>query len=243
MNFITVKTRKLVPPKDDIYDVFEKSLPALKEGDVIFITSKVLAIHQGLCIKISPDIDKDKLVIKEADYFVRKLQYFQNRGLRLTIKNYTLIAQSGIDESNGNGYYILWPRKINQLAREITSFLKKKYKLKRLAVVVTDSRLEPLRHGVIGISVGFFGLHPLIDYRGKKDIFSRKLKMTQANIVDSLSAMSVLLMGEGNECTPIVIARGLEFIKFTNQDLHKKLVIDPKHDIYSPLLKNFIKKK
>jgi F420-0:gamma-glutamyl ligase len=46
MKFIPVKTRALLPPKDDVYKELERSLPKLKEGDVLFIASKVLAIHQ-----------------------------------------------------------------------------------------------------------------------------------------------------------------------------------------------------
>jgi F420-0:gamma-glutamyl ligase len=45
MNFIKVKTGSILPPKDNLYPILDKYLPKLKEGDVIFITSKILAIH------------------------------------------------------------------------------------------------------------------------------------------------------------------------------------------------------
>src|SRR3989344_9536240 len=70
MEFITVKTRVFQPPKDDFYDLLDSSLPRLREGDVLIITSKVLAIHQGRCLKIDPGVDKDKLIKLEADAFI-----------------------------------------------------------------------------------------------------------------------------------------------------------------------------
>lgn len=230
-----------MPPKDDIFELLDKYLPKVKEGDVLFITSKILAIHQGRCIKTSEVEDrKSEMIRREADYSLPK-RVVGGSDIILTIKDYTLIPSAGIDESNGNSYIILWPKNSSKAAKQICQYLKKKYHLKKLAVIITDSHTTPLRWGTQGISIGFYGLDPLFDYRGKKDIFGRKLKYTQANIVDSLSAMAVLLMGEGNEKNPIMLLRGAKFIRFTNKNTHRKLVIEPKKDLYYPLLKIFKK--
>ncbi len=237
MQFLPIKTRALLPPKDNIFELLDKYLPKLKEGDVLFITSKILAIHQGRCIKIGK-VKKTKLIKQEADYSLPPYKSFWGE-MVLTIKDHTLIPSAGIDESNANGYYVLWPKNTSNLCKQICQYLKNKHRIKKLAVVATDSHTTPLRWGTSGISVGFYGLNPLYDYRGKKDIFARKLKYTQSNIVDALSAMAVLLMGEGNEKIPTVVIRGAKFVKFTNKDTHKKLVIPPKKDLYYPLLKIF----
>ncbi len=237
MRFISVRTRKLLPPKDDIYSVFRESLPRLREGDIVFITSKILAIHQGRSVKIGKNVNKRKLVLGEADAYV------ENRAPHwdfiLTIKDSTLIPSSGVDESNGNGYYILWPRRTNSLLKEIRAYLKKKYKLKNLAVVATDSHTVPLRWGVSGISTGFYGLEPLRDQRGARDIFGRKLKYTRVNVPDALAAMAVLTMGEAGERTPIVILRGMRGIQFTDRPTWHKVTIPPRKDLYAPILKKF----
>ena len=241
MKFIPVTTRAFLPPRDDIYDLLDRSLPKLANGDVLVITSKVLAIHQGRCIKIEPSVKKDKLIEREADAYISRRRVPRQAAI-LTLKRHTLIPSSGIDESNGNGYYILWPRKVNALLKEIHAHLVRRHKVKRLALIATDSHTTPLRYGVMGISVGFYGLAPLIDYRGKKDIFGRTLTMTQSNLVDTLAAMSVLLMGEGKERRPFLIIRGAKFIPFTRRDAWRELVI-PKHiDLYAPLLKAFTRK-
>jgi len=59
MQFIPIKTRAMLPPKDDIYPIFDKYLPPLQNGDVLLITSKIVSIHQGMCLKISDVKDKD----------------------------------------------------------------------------------------------------------------------------------------------------------------------------------------
>lgn len=240
MRFIKVRTRKILPPKDNLYAVFEESLPRLREGDVVVITSKVVAIHQGQCILISDKISKNKLIEQEAELLIPRYE-INGHGYTLTIKNYTLIASAGIDESNANGYYILWPKHPEKAARELCLYLKKKYGLKKLAVIITDSHITPLHLGTTGVAIGFFGLVPLRDYRKKPDIFGRKLKVTRSNLVDGLAAAAVLCMGEGKEQTPIVVVRNCAEIKFTNKTTFQDLVIKPEEDLYYPLLKHFKK--
>ncbi len=238
MEFLPVKTRRFLPPKDDIYELVDDYLPRLKDGDILVITSKILGIHQGRSVKIEKDTpeERNKLIMREADWYIPP-QKRKNLHWHLTIKDYTLIADAGIDRSNGNGYYLLWAKDTKKLIQEIRHYLKRKFKIKKLGVIVIDSHLIPLRAGTMGISTGFYGFKPWKDYRGTPDVFGRKLKYTRANIVDSLAAISSLLIGEGGESTPMLIIRGLDFVEFTNQDTTRKLLYSPYHDIYKPLLK------
>ena len=57
------------------------------------------------------------------------------------------------------------------------------------------------------------------------------------------SGFAVMLMGEGNECVPIVIARNVPDVKFSPRNFYKDFVIEPKLDLYAPLLKVFKKKR
>lgn len=242
MQFIIVKTRAFLPPRDNIYNLLDNHLPKLSEGDIVVITSKVLAIHQGRCVKIDESIKKDELIKQEADAYISRRQVPGGKVV-LTIKHHTLIPSSGIDESNANGYYILWPKNINSLLKKIHKYLTRRRKIKKLGIITTDSHTIPLRYGVVGISIGFYGFEPLLDYRGKKDIFGRKLMMTQSNIADALAAISVLLMGEGKEKQPIVVIRGADFITFTKRDTWRKIIVPKEIDIYEPLLKVFKQKR
>jgi coenzyme F420-0:L-glutamate ligase/coenzyme F420-1:gamma-L-glutamate ligase len=49
----------------------------------------------------------------------------------------------------------------------------------------------------------------LLDRRGEEDRFGRKLKVTQTPVADQLASAATLLMGEGAEGRPVVLARGI----------------------------------
>ncbi|MEI7557536.1 MAG: hypothetical protein WCJ45_01480 [bacterium] len=55
-----------MPPKDNIFEVFDKYVSDVKNGDIVFITSKIVAIHQGRCMSVE-EISKKDLVESESD--------------------------------------------------------------------------------------------------------------------------------------------------------------------------------
>ncbi|MCX6722094.1 MAG: coenzyme F420-0:L-glutamate ligase [Candidatus Staskawiczbacteria bacterium] len=235
-----IKTRKILPPKDDLLSVIKESIFEIKEKSIIVVTSKVVSIWQGKCIKIDKSVNKEELIKKESDFYIDAQNVPMAGKIMLTIRDNILIPTSGIDESNANGYYILWPEKPFSVAKEIYNFIKKIYKIKNFGVIISDSHTMPLRTGIMGIGLAYYGFYPLRDYRGKKDIFGRELKMSQTNIVDSLAASAVYIMGEGNEQMPLAVIEDVGDVDFIEKDFYKidplKISID--EDIYSPLLKS-----
>ncbi len=231
--FLPIKTRIINPPKDEIWDVINGL--EIRDGDIIFITSKILAIHQGRCVP-ALETSKEELINQEADYF---LPYIHCDGFKvnLTITNNVLIPNAGIDESNSNGHFILWPKDISKLCNKIRSYLIKKNGISKLGIIATDSHTTSLRWGVTGITIGLAGVEPLKDIRGEKDIFGRAMHVTQVNKIDPLTSMAVLLMGENSEQTPIVILRNYKNIVFSNDAGMENFYIPPEKDLYSPLLK------
>lgn len=241
MKIKALRTRKLIPPKDNLWEVLEGILPKITERSILVVTSKIVSIGEGNCIRIDQIKDKDELVIKEAQKYIdRKL--VPGEWVMLTMKNNLLIPTSGIDESNSNGYYTLWPKDPKTSAKEIWTFIQNKLKLNYFGVIITDSHTIPLRWGTIGISLSHFGFKPLLDYRGKKDLFGRILKISQLNIPDSLASAAVFTMGEGSEQTPFAIIQDLpEFIQFRKSEYNpknwrKKFEIPLDLDIYKPFL-------
>lgn len=239
----------MMPPEDDLLSLIKEGFLAkkikLKEKSVVIITSKIVAIGQGRCVKINQNLseedqrnEKDKLVKKEAEYYIDRKDV-PNQMAILTIKNNILIPTAGIDESNANGYYILWPKKPFLEAKKIWQFLRKEFKIKKIGVIISDSHTTPLRAGMMGIAIAYYGFNPLNSYVGKKDIFGRKLKMTRVSVADSLAIAAVFEMGESNEMTPVAVIEDIRDIKFgfdsTKADPMK---IDKKIDIYYPLIKN-----
>ncbi len=233
----SLKTRVFQPPKDDLFSFIEENISHLEEKSIIVFASKIISIWQGRCIAKDSVKDKDELIRKEAELYLERNNHF-NRYAMLTIKNNVLIPSAGIDESNGGNYYILWPKSPFSAAKKIYRFLKQKYQLKKFGVIIADSHCVPLRRGTIGISLAHCGFFPLKNYRGKKDIFGRKFKVSQLNITDSLAAAATLIMGEGREQTPIAVIENFTAVKFESPNKSKPsdIIIKRKEDIYAPLL-------
>lgn len=229
-----IKTRKVLPPKDDLWEVLDASLPKLKEKDVVVVTSKIVSIGAGRCILAGSEAEKKKLIASEADYLAT---FKESRRPLFSVKGHTVVGSAGIDDSNGNGYWILWPTHPMQSAKEIWAFLRRRDGVRKLGVIITDSFCSPMRLGAMGISIGFFGIHPTERHIGKPDIFGRKFKFSSANVVDGIAASAVVTMGETNEQQPLAIVRDLPALRFAPYDTSRELLIRPKEDIYYPLFR------
>lgn len=240
-----VKTRKFIPPKDNLWDLLS-SIKSLGENSVVAVTSKVISISEGRCISVKK-ITKDEITIREADKYLPR-EISPGGWILHTIKNNILIASSGVDESNGAGYFILWPKDSKTAAKRIWQFLTRKFSVKNLGVIITDSRLVPLRRGVVGIAIGYFGFKPLKDYRKSLDLFGREFKMETSNMPDSLATTAVLVMGEGSENQPIAIIENIPDIEFTQKEYRPKspndsFEIPEKEDMFYPFLSSVKWKK
>lgn len=210
-----IKTRKVVAGSGSLTQLLDEYLTELKEGSVVAITSKVAAICEGRVVPIG-SIEKDELVKNEADYYLpSKLSRY---GFSFTIAHNTLIPMAGIDESNGNGNYVLWPKDPQKTANDARRHLNKKFGLKKIGVVITDSTARPLHWGTEGVAVSYSGFSPTNNYVGQKDLFGRTFKVSKSNIADSLAVAAVLVMGEGTEQTPIAVVEDIPFVDFQDRD-------------------------
>lgn len=236
MQVKAIKTRKIIAG-DELFRVLDQSLPKLEEDSILAVTSKVISICEGRICHIRDESEKDKIVKEEADQYLPEKNPY---GFYLTIKNGILIPNAGIDESNGNGSLILWPENSWKSARKIRNYIAKKFDLKNLGVIITDSKTTPLRWGTTGIALAFAGFQGLNDYIGKPDIFGRKLNSTKANVADGLAAAAVAVMGEGDEQTPMAIITDTANVNFQNNSPSEKGIrdqrIDLADDLYSGLL-------
>ncbi len=236
-----IKTRLLKTPKDDLFGALSKAIKKLPERSVVAIASKVVSVHQGRCIARAKVKHKDELIAKEAERYLPR-HMTPNRFAVLTVKYNTLIPTAGIDESNAGDYYILWPKQPEKAAWEIRRFLQKKCHVKKLGVIIVDSHTIPLRRGVVGTALSYAGFKPLNDYRGTKDLFGRKFKISTVDIPDALATAAVLVMGEGTERTPAAVISNIPFVtfipgKYKPKNKHASWVISWEEDLYGPLLK------
>lgn len=238
-----IRTHKITASDSDILKIVGRYARNLKENSILAVTSKIVSICEGNIIE-KEKADKKKLVMSEADFYLPPLK--DRFHVTLTIKDNILGSSSGIDESNGNGWYILWPKNPQKSANAIRVYLAGKYKLKNFGVIITDSKSTPLRRGASGIAIGYSGFSPLKNYIGKKDIFGRKMKVEKANIVDALSISAVAVMGEGAEQKPMAVITGIPFVRFVKTNPSSKELAELKvkiDDDYHRLLLKSVKWK
>ena len=239
MRVTPVKTRTIVPNKDkDLFAILDRYLPPLKERTVVAVTSKIVAICEGRIQPLEED-KKDELIIREAQWYLPRSSSKYN--VLLTIKRNVMNFSSGVDESNAGGYFVLWPKDPQKSANSIRAYLAKKYRVKNLGVVITDTASVPLRWGQRGVFVlAHSGFSALNSYIGKPDLFGRPFKMTSAAIADALGTSAVLVMGEGAESTPLALIEDIPFVRFQHRNPTKKelekLRMPLKDDLYAPLI-------
>jgi coenzyme F420-0:L-glutamate ligase len=244
MQITAIRLGKLLPPKDALLEKIFASKPSIKDGDVFAISSKVVSIAEGRCVP-AESTTKEKLIQQEAE-LVFAPKELSKWGYQFTITHGALVGSAGIDQSNGNGYFVLWPKDPMKSARVLRAALMKQYGVKKLGVVITDSTSRPLRRGASGFALAWAGFNPLYDYRGTSDIFGRRMKVEQANVADGLAAAAVLAMGEGNEQTPIAILRGVPKTIWEAKPPKKSeapYVVPMKDDLFAPFLKSVKWKK
>lgn len=239
MNITSFKTHK-IQPNENIFEILDKYLPTLEEKSVIAISSKIVGICEGNVVKIgdNPTKEKDELVKKESEYYLPR-EYSQY-GFMLTIKGNLMLSAAGIDESNSNGYFSLWPKNPQKSTNAIRDYLVKKYNIKNLGIILTDSKTTPLRWGVTGYAITHSGFQALNSYIGQPDIYGRLMHAEKSNIPDSLASAAVAVMGEGNEQQPIAVITDAPFVHFQERNPTQKELDDLKikleDDLYASLL-------
>ncbi|MHA1298853.1 MAG: coenzyme F420-0:L-glutamate ligase, partial [Candidatus Helarchaeota archaeon] len=233
---IPLKT-KIIVKDDDITQIFlnvlTKNNIQLENGDVLVIAETPLAISQGRYIRldnINPstkaidlanDYEMDprmvQVVIDEADIIYGGVKH-----VLLCEKYGCLTANAGVDQSNAPlGTVVLLPEisSIHRIRKEI-----EKRTNKKIGIVLSDSRTQPLKKGVIGAALAVSGMEPISDERGKPDLYGRPLQFTFRSIADDLATAAQLLMGESNEQIPMVLIKGAPV----------QMTENPKFDMFMP---------
>lgn len=239
MHVTAIKTHPVLPGKDaDILEIIDQYIPSMTEESVLAVTSKIISICEGRFV-LESEADKDELIRQEAEMYIPRTLSKYN--YTVTITNGILGASAGIDSSNGNGYFILWPKNSQETANRIREHLVKRFGLRKLGVIITDSKTTALRWGVTGITLAHSGFAALKDYIDTPDIFGRRFEFEKLHVADSLASAAVLVMGEGKEQTPLAVISDIPTIEFqdrnpTTEEL-QSLKIEIDDDLYGEFLK------
>lgn len=235
MHISAIKTRKILPKQSSLLEILDTYLKKFPEYSILVITSKIVSLCEGRIESL--DQNKESLIRREATYYLPKKH--RRFGASGTITHHAFIGAAGIDESNAAGSYVLLPKNSGRTASLVYRYLQKRFRRENFGVIITDSHSTPLRRGASGIALAYRGFVGLKDYRGTEDLFGRKLIMEQANITDALAAAAVLVMGEGNEQTPLALIEKIPGITFQENAPDKKersqFFVDLQDDIFAPL--------
>lgn len=235
MHIRPIRTR-LFREGEDLVAFVVEHIPRVRGGSVIVITSKIVALSECRTAPLGSTRDKEKRIRAESEVAI-KTKY-----VWLTVKDGMVMASAGIDESNADGKLILLPKNSYRRAARLRATLMKHYRVKRLGVLITDSRTMPLRAGVTGVAVGYAGFAGIRNYRGKPDLFKRKFKFSQTNIADGLAASAVVVMGEGSERQPLALITDAPVV-FRSKISRAETEIPLEDDMYLPFLATLKGKK
>ncbi|HSO27705.1 MAG TPA: coenzyme F420-0:L-glutamate ligase, partial [Anaerolineales bacterium] len=129
-----------------------------------------------------------------------------------------ICANAGIDHSNvspdlqtsNEDWVLLLPENPDASAARLRAGLETASG-KSLGVLIIDSHGRAWRLGTVGITIGLAGLPGVVDRRGAPDLFGFRLQITQIGAADELAAAASLVMGQADEGTPLVHARGFPY--------------------------------
>lgn len=232
-----LKTQRISAGRISLVALLDKAITSVKDRDVLAVTSKVVSLCENNVTPIDAS-SLDELVKQESDLYFS--EGIGKNGHHFSIAKNTLISLTGIDESNGDGNYVLWPKDPQKSANGIREYLLKRFNLKEVGVIITDSTCHPMRRGTTGISIAHSGFLAIEDYIGKPDLFGRPFKVTTADVNGGLAAAAVLLMGEGSEQTPLCLLSDLPFVTFQRRnpthDEIKNAYIDLQDDLFEPFI-------
>jgi coenzyme F420-0:L-glutamate ligase / coenzyme F420-1:gamma-L-glutamate ligase len=222
-----------IPPiaaGDDLADIalasLQESDERLREGDVLVFAQKIVSKAEGRAVdlasvvpstralKLAKETDKDarlvELILRESSEVLR-----HRPGLLIVVHRLGFIlANAGIDRSNvgGGDRVLLLPIDPDASAARIREDLRAKTGLD-VAVTIIDSIGRPWRMGTVGTAIGVSGIPALLDLRGRPDLHGRPLESTEIGLADELAAAASLAMGQADEGTPIVLARGVPYAR------------------------------
>lgn len=225
LEFIGVRT-PLITASDDILDVLFGSLGhpmcglEFEDGDILVVAESPLATTEGRLVRLadvriseraqqladeySIDAAEMELILQECDEVLGGAY-----GAVLTITGGVLSPNAGIDSSNApEGFVVLLPQDPQASAKRLRDGIYERCG-KDVAVIVGDSRTQPMRLGCVGVALGCAGMDGVEDARGQCDLYGKELHITRKATADNLVSAAELLMGEADESVPFVVVRGL----------------------------------
>nr|WP_199819562.1 coenzyme F420-0:L-glutamate ligase [Streptomyces alboflavus] len=186
---------------DDVAKLIAVAEPALADGDVVLVTSKIVSKAEGRVVAAAD---------REAAIDAETVRVVARRGTLRIVENRQglVMAAAGVDASNTPaGTVLLLPEDPDASARAIRQGLRDALGVD-VGVIVTDTFGRPWRSGLTDVAIGAAGVRVLDDLRGGTDAFGNPLVATVVATADELAAAGDLVKGKAAGL-PVAVVRGL----------------------------------
>lgn len=212
----------LIKQGDDIASVIASRFE-VEDNDIVIVCSTIVSKSEGRLRDLDTynPCNKAKELSKQFKCEPEFIQAVLEESEEILIESPILLVKAkfgnicinaGVDKSNvEKGRIILPPEDPDRSARSLRAKLKE-ITGKDVGVIITDTNGRCFRKGVTGFAIGVSGVTIFRNFVGKKDLFGNHLEKTIECVVDEVAAFANLLMGEGDEGTPVVVFRGLDFM-------------------------------
>ena len=202
-----------VRPGDDLarllLEAVRRAGLELADGDVLAVTSKVVAKAEGRLVPLPDDPAGRERALREA-VAAETARVVARRG-RLVIaetRHGLVGANALVDASNAGGdRLVLLPDDPDASAARLRAALEA-LDGHDVAVVVTDTLGRPWRLGQTDVAVGLAGMGALDDWRGRADGDGRPLEVTEVAVADEVAAAADLVKGKASR-VPAALLRGV----------------------------------
>ena len=223
-----------VRPGDDLarllLEAVRRAGLELADGDVLAITSKVVAKAEGRLVPLPADPADRERVLRET-VAAETARVVARRG-RLVIaetRHGLVGANALVDASNAGGdRLVLLPADPDASAARLRQAIGA-LDGHDVAVVVTDTLGRPWRLGQTDVAVGLAGMGALDDWRGRTDGDGRLLEVTEVAVADEVAAAADLVKGKAAR-VPAALLRGVPRPK--GDGTARDLVRSPADDLF-----------
>jgi coenzyme F420-0:L-glutamate ligase/coenzyme F420-1:gamma-L-glutamate ligase len=226
LQVLALKGLPLVERGDDVGELItvaaEKNGPRIEFEDVIVVAQSIVSKAEGNVVNlrtVTPG-QTAKNMAEQLDKDPREVEVILSQSKEIVRQGHVIIsrtahgfvcANAGVDHSNAEPEHVtLLPNDPDASAERIRNSIKRISGVD-VAVIVSDTQGRPFRLGAIGIAIGVAGMSPLLDLRGRRDLYGKELKVTITSPADALAAAAVSVMGEADEGTPVVVIKGATY--------------------------------
>ncbi len=212
-----------------ISEACEAQGSALKAGDILVVTQKIVSKSEGRLVELSSVSPSEfalsfaarsgrdprlvELVLRESKAIVRM---DADRGVIISETHHGFVcANAGIDQSNvpanvpGEDVACLLPKDSDASARRISDEIRGLTGLD-VPVIVSDTFGRAWREGHVNFAIGVAGMDPMADYRGTPDAQGREMHVTTIAVADELAAAAELVQFKAIG-VPVSVIRGYPY--------------------------------